>query len=988
MSTLLMGRRFTAVLLSGIATLLFSTMLLFGLASAAEAQTGTITGKVTEDRTGQPVFAATANALSGTKIVASTRTSEDGTYRLTVPAGTYTVSIQRIGFVPGRKENVTVTAGSSATADLQISETVFQLERTVVSVARTPEGELAAPQSVSVVDVREITERPSVTVSDHLQGLQGVDINKGGIAQSNVVARGFNNAFSGSVLMLQDYRFAGVPSLRVNVPLLFTASNEDVERVEVLLGPASALYGPNSSHGVVHVITKSPFTSQGTMLTLDGGERSLLRGSIRHAGLLSPKLGYKISGEYFTARDWRSKSAFDPAAGPSDTLPQYDPGEPDVFPQAAPPGRRGESNVRDFDINRAVGEVRVDYRPAEGNEYVTTLGISRIGKGMEFTGANGTALAKNWRYISAQQRVRLGRFFAQAFANFSNAGNEDSLDLSGTYLLRSGQPIVDQSRVYALQIQHAFQPVSWEDLIYGLDYISTNPRTGGTINGRNEDIDDVKEIGGYLQSTTQLGTQWELIGTVRVDKNDQVEGAQFSPRVGIIYKPTPTHNFRATYNRAFSTPANFTWFLDLIQARNVGGTPYNVRALGNPPKVGWSFNRTCDQTVSGGLCMRTIFAGPTNENTWLPASAGVAYRGVIQANSAALTAGLAAQIQAGLGVPPATAQAMATQIVTFLGSLQPTDAQLNTQIRYLGSPASAGLTPAQVTDIGPIKASFNNTYEVGYKGIIGNNLRLAVDAWTEERGDVGNPAGLATPNVFWDTTATKAYLTTQLTPAITGALIQAGTPPAQAAAIAAQFAPQVARGVAVPFGALPLGIVSFNSNTFASARDIYATYTSYNKTIWVQGLDFAADLFDINNWSFAATYSWVSDLVFPEVASSNSLPLMLNAPDNKASFSAKYRTPSEWGFEGRVRYLNAYPVNSGVYATDVTFPRPGSTQTYQYYGIPASTLVDININKRFRAANDLFVSLNAENILNNSYRTMPGAPELGRMITTRIQYSF
>jgi iron complex outermembrane receptor protein len=964
-------------------------MLLLGLAAVpGSAQTGTITGKVTEARSGQPVFAATANALSGLNIVATARTGEDGTYRLAVPAGTYTVSIQRIGFVPGRQENVTVTAGGTATADIQITETVFQLERTVVSVARTPEGELAAPQSVAVVDVREITERPSVTVSDHLQGLQGVDINKGGIAQSNVVARGFNNAFSGSVLMLQDYRFAGVPSLRVNVPLLFTASNEDVERVEVLLGPASALYGPNSSHGVVHVITKSPFTSQGTTFTLDGGERSLLRGSIRHAALLSPKVGYKFSAEYFTASDWRSRTAFDPA-NPDSTLPQWDPGEPDVFPQAAPPGRRGETNERDFDISRVVGELRFDVRPSEGSEYVTTFGMSRIGTGLEYTGANGTALAKNWRYMSLQQRARLGRFFAQAFINFNNAGNDDSLDLSGTYLLRSGQPIVDQSRMWAVQVQHGLHLAPWEDVIFGVDYISTNPRTGGTINGRNEEIDDVREIGGYLQSTTQLGSKWELIGTLRVDQNDQLDGTQVSPRAGIIFKPAPTHNFRATYNRAFSTPANFNWFLDLISIRQVGGSPYNIRALGNPPKQGWSFNRTCNAAIADGLCMRTIFAGPANEGTWLPASAAVAYQGLIAGNATALVAGLTPKIQAGLGVSPAQAAGLAQQIVTFLGSLQPTAAQLNTHLRYLGSPASAVLDPAQVTDVAPLKASFNNTYEVGYKGIIGNNLRIAIDAWSEKRGEVGNPAGLTTPGVFLDTTATKAFMTQALIPAITGALIAQGMPQQQAQATANAFAPQVAQGVAAPFAPLALGIVSFNSETFASARDMYATYTSFSKTIRVNGIDFAADLFDINNWSFAATYSWVDKLTFPEVTSSNSRPLMLNAPDNKASFAARYRNAAQaWGIETRVRYINGFPVNSGVYTTDVAFTRPGAAQQYQYYPVHAATLVDFNINKRFRAARDMLLAINAENVLNNGYRTMPGAPLIGRMVTTRLQYSF
>ena len=63
-----------------------------------------------------------------------------------------------------------------------------------------------------------------MTVADHLRGLQGVDATTGGIAQTNIVTRGFNNAFSGALLTLQDYRFAGVPSLKVNVPRLFTGT--------------------------------------------------------------------------------------------------------------------------------------------------------------------------------------------------------------------------------------------------------------------------------------------------------------------------------------------------------------------------------------------------------------------------------------------------------------------------------------------------------------------------------------------------------------------------------------------------------------------------------------------------------------------------------------------------------------------------------------------------------------------------------------------
>ena len=200
-----------------------------------------------------------------------------------------------------------------------------------------------------MVEAKEIAERSAVTVTENIRGVPGVDATTGGIAQTNIVTRGFNNAFSGALLTLQDYRFAAVPSLRVNVPLLFTGTGDDIERIEVLLGPASALYGPNSSSGVLHVITKSPFESKGAILTLDGGERSILHGAGRYAATVGQKFGIKLSGEAFTGKDWEYVDPAEPATIPR---PNGTPGERDTV-----------ANVRDFDVKRYAGEARMDIRP-------------------------------------------------------------------------------------------------------------------------------------------------------------------------------------------------------------------------------------------------------------------------------------------------------------------------------------------------------------------------------------------------------------------------------------------------------------------------------------------------------------------------------------------------------------------------------------------------------------------------------------------------
>ena len=228
---------------------------MFLAATPLAAQTGSITGTVTDKSNAQPFSGAVIEARgSAGTVAASTTSTANGTYRLTgLAAGTYTVGARYIGFTAAVAQNVVVTSGGTATVDLGISPTVIQLDQVVVSASRRPEKQTDAPVFSNVVPEVQVTERPTLTVTDHLKGLAGVDISQGGLVQANVVGRGFNNIFSGATLMIIDNRFASVPSLRVNVPAFFPAANEDIESIEFVLGPGGALYGPNSAKGVLAI---------------------------------------------------------------------------------------------------------------------------------------------------------------------------------------------------------------------------------------------------------------------------------------------------------------------------------------------------------------------------------------------------------------------------------------------------------------------------------------------------------------------------------------------------------------------------------------------------------------------------------------------------------------------------------------------------------------------------------------------------------------
>jgi len=917
----------------------------------ARAQSGSIGGRVTDSTTSAPLSGATIRAVAGTNTAGSATAGEDGSYRiLNVPPGTYEVVVTRLGFLARRVSSVRVTAGQNAQVDVRMSEIATQLNPATIIASRNQEKVLDAPASVSVIETQQIQERPAVTVADHLRGVQGVDATQGGIAQTNIVTRGFNNAFSGALLTLEDYRFAAVPSLRVNVPLLFTGTNEDIERIEVLLGPASALYGPNSSSGVLHVITKSPFTSKGTILTLDGGERSILRGSFRHANTVGQKFGFKVSAEYFTGKDFEYDDPAEPA-----TIPR---------PNGIPGQRDTVANARDFDVKRFSGEGRIDIRPRDDVELITTYGFSEIGSGLELTGTNGTAQAKNWKYQSIQQRFRWGRLFAQAFINFSDAGNKDSLDTHGTFLLRTGTPIVDNSRVYAAQIQHGVDLFNAkEGLVYGADYIFTNPRTGGTINGRNEDNDDVHEIGAYIQSTTHVSKKFDLVGAIRVDNHDVLEQMFWSPRVALIFKPQETQNIRVTYNRAFSTPANFSFFLDLPQAfipitSTIG---YQVRGLG-VPSSGFTYRRNCT-TGAGQLCMRSPFPitsatgvpDPATVNTVVDANAAQYYRTLVGGNQQAIIQGLLAA-----GVSQANAP------IVFGALFGANTANVQTSLRLFRPPSGGNpaaflpVQPSSVEDVERLKATTTDAYELGYKGILGNRARLAIDLWYQRKTNFTTPAQNATPNAFMDPTTLS-----QAIGAVIGAQVAAGRiPPAAATAIVTNLTTQLAQ--------VPVGTV-VPDNPLANSPSLFFTYRNIEKSINLTGMDMAVDYLVTDRVTLIGTYSWVSDVIFPEIVSGPDT-LTLNAPDNKATLTARYRDEAAGlGFELRGRYQNAFPVNSGVYVGNV----------------PVNAFVDASFSWRLPLPGQSVTwSLTGTNILNNKRATFVGTPEIGRLLMTRLQYAF
>jgi iron complex outermembrane receptor protein len=927
----------------------------FAISLSAAAQTGSITGKVT-DAAGKALTGANIAAVSGARTAATVVTGADGNYRLSaLPAGTYTVVATKIGYAAKRTEAVSVSSGGTATENFVMTEFAVQLNPVVTTGTRgTPEKILDSPSSISVVSAERIGSRPATTVVDLVRTMPGVSASQGGLVQSNTVVRGFNNAFSGAMLNMQDYRFAGVPSLRVNIPFLYTGTSDDIDRIEVLNGPASALYGPNSANGVLHIITKSPFQSKGTILSVEGGGQALFRAAGRNAGTFGDKSnwGYKLSGEYLTGTEWAYTDPNEPATFPNDS--------------AVPAARRGQPISRDLAVRHYTGEARLDYRASDADlENVVSYGYSKIGNAIELTTAFGAAQVKNWSYSSLQDRFRYKKFFAQVFYNGNNSGNSDPNDLTGTYFLRTGIPVVDKSTVTVGQVQQGFD-IMKAKFVVGGDYIATAPRSEGSIFGRNEGSTDITEYGAYLQTTLPLTPKLDLVSAFRGDHSNQLTGTQFSPRIAFVYRPDADNNLRFTFSRAFNSPQSFAYFLDQVQNPNAA-PGFALRAIGNPPKEGWLFNRSCDATINLGLCMHSpwMAAGPTAA---VSSSAANAFPGFVTALPSIIN---------GLPTLTATQKAQLTgllaQLNPILSQLRPTSAQVGT-VLLNGAPLAA----SSVVDLSPLTASFNNTWELGYKGIIGDRLRVTVDVWYQIRSDVGQPIGQANPLVLYDPTSLTTYLATN----ITAGLVAGGA----SQAVAAATAQQAVAALVPVMAALPQGTLAFTNAKLGGDQSIIATYRNGTGDIDVHGLDFAADYQLSDNWLIAATYSNQDKIVFPEQGGALNA-LMSNTPKHRASMTFRYANEtSGWTYETGARYSDAFPVNSGLLNSFNPNTNPAGAKSYP--PVKAQTQFDFATSYRLPIPQHITWSLSINNIADNRVPTFVGTPGIGRLVLTKLKYEF
>jgi iron complex outermembrane receptor protein len=927
-------------------------LVLLGAAPLA-AQTGSLTGRVTDGATGTPLPGAridlvnTAGQSSGSSI-----SDREGQFRLaSVPSGSYTLVVTLIGYENRRIEGVQIMAGQTSMQAITLDIAAFELNPIIVSASKRQEKAIDAPASVAVVDSRAIAERPTVTPVDHLTALPGVDVMRSGVQSTNVVVRGFNNVFSGALHTLTDNRIAGVPSLRLNALHFIPANDDDIDRMEVVLGPGAALYGPNTANGVLHIVTKSPLDAPGSTVSIAGGQQSVLHAQFRTAHRLSDQLGFKISGQYMQAKEWEHVDQVEAAEKAKFASNPFF--KTDLMNATGISGAEADRRIalignRDFDVQRMGFEGRLDWRPsAEGS--VILSGGTNVANGIELTGL-GAGQAVDWRSSYFQARGNWNRLFVQGYVNASDAGD--------TYLLRNGAPITDQSKLYVGQIQHGFSLGERQSFTYGMDLLYTNPVTNGSINGKYEDDDQTTEFGAYLQSETMLHQRLNLVLAGRLDNHSALPENIFSPRAALVFKPTESQAFRVTFNRAFSTPTSLNQFLDLgsaIPNESLARLGYSLRVQGTGTQ-GFRFKQ-----ANGGYMMRSPFtpAALGGPSTPLPANAAAFYAAALQ---------VVAQQAAAAGTP------IPTELVQYLSSLTPTSAEISTVYSDIATGASGLLSSLNLSDVKPMREETSTTFEVGYKGLIGERVLLTGDVWFSRRQNLITPLTIGTPLLMLN----GSELITYLQPHIAGALMSTGVPAAIAAEEAMKLAGQLGSGMA----RVPVGVIS-SEDVNANGAQILTTYYNVDDELDLWGTDLSAMALISDDFSLTGTLSLVNKDQFETKQGTS---VTLNAPKMKGSVALGYRN-NDNGFNGelRTRFNEGFPVRSGVYNGTICLgekPEDGAEEC-----VKRSTLLDLTLGYRL-PIQGTSLQLSVQNLLDEKYRSFPGVPQIGRMALLRLKYDF
>ncbi len=417
------------------------------------------------------------------------------------------------------------------------AEAIPHFSETLVVTASSTEVEIInVPAPVAVVDIEAIQTQGSSHFADLVRQTPGANVIQTSNRDFNVTTRGRTGTLATSQLVLVDGRSVYQDFFGFVAWDFISTQMDDLEQVEVVRGPASAVWGANAMSGVVNLITRKPRDQQGTSLdmrygffdrkapgsNLDAGSAWSMTAT--HADAPSDELSWRIS---------LGHSHSDGFARPSGPIPN-DSGiswpEYGTIPARNPKG--------DF---------RLDWDAPDGNSgiivstgYASNEGILHSGIGpFHIQPGSGMGYGRV-QYLRGSMEV--GAFLNTTRSDFKTTVSRDPAGAFVEGALQSNTWDLSFKDERFLGDRHLVS--------YGGNarYITWDFTLSDQNPSRNE-------FGLYVNDEFFINDRFRWVLGARADRISTLQNIVVSPRTTLIFKPTPRHAIRASYNRAFRAPS-------------------------------------------------------------------------------------------------------------------------------------------------------------------------------------------------------------------------------------------------------------------------------------------------------------------------------------------------------------------------------------------------------------------------------------------------
>ena len=505
-------------------------------------------------------------ALKGTTI--GTVTDATGHYFLkNLPEGNFVLEVSSVGYKTVRR-NVTLKKGRTLEEDFEIEEDAVALDGVVVSANRNETTRRLAPTLVNVVDMKMFETTNSTTLA------QGLSFQPGVRVESNCQNCGFQqvriNGLDGPYTqILLDSRpifsaLSGVYGIE-QIPASM------IERVEVMRGGGSALFGSSAIAGTINIITKEPIRNSGMLshtITGIGDGDAFDNNTALNASLVTDD---QRAGLYIFGQN-RHRSAYDHDGDGYSEIPKI----------------HGQTiGFRSFLKTTTYSKLTFEYHHMEefrrgGDLLNRPPHEANVAEQTEHS-INGGGL--KYDYFSPNEKHRFNVFAsAQHINRDSYYGGGQDLNAYGN--------TTDLNWMAGSQYVYSFGKCIFmpSDLTAGIEF--NQDKLEDNMWGYHRTVDQKVNIGSAFLQNEWKNDHWGFLLGGRLDKHNMVDNVIFSPRANLRFNPTQNINLRLSYSSGFRAPQAFD---EDMHIENVGGTVAMIeRAKNLKEEKSQSFSASAD----------------------------------------------------------------------------------------------------------------------------------------------------------------------------------------------------------------------------------------------------------------------------------------------------------------------------------------------------------------------------------------------------------